>query len=147
LHINRNIVHKKYEGVVTAKQDDYQAEEKETLELFRQAKSRRPPVSAGRVLRRAGRRPINSAMALLLLVLILAIGALLVSDSNSLLYDISCIQLGLLIYVLIMAGEGVSGYVFKPVHKWDTQDVSDWVSSIAPFARDTVSELVLKEVS
>ena len=46
-----------------------------------------------------------------------------------------------------MAGEGVSGYVFKPIHQWDTQDVSDWVSSIAPFARDTVSELVLKEVS
>ena len=56
------------------------------------------------------------------------------------------VQLGLLIYVLIMAGEGVSGYVFKPVYQWDAQDVSDWVSSIAPFARDTVSELVLEEV-
>lgn len=57
------------------------------------------------------------------------------------------LQLGLLIYVLIMGGEGVSGYVFKPVHQWDTQDVSDWVSSIAPFARDTFSQLLLKEVS
>ena len=56
------------------------------------------------------------------------------------------VQLGLLIYVLIMAGEGVSGYVFKPVHQWDTQDVSDWVASVAPFARDTISELILKEV-
>ena len=45
-----------------------------------------------------------------------------------------------------MAGEGVSGYVFRPVQQWDSQDVSDWVSSIAPFARDTVSELILKEV-
>lgn len=49
--------------------------------------------------------------------------------------------------MLIISGEGVSGYVFKPVHQWDTHDVSDWVSSIAPFARDTVSELILKEVS
>ena len=57
-----------------------------------------------------------------------------------------CTQLGLLIYVLIMAGEGVSGYVFKPVQQWDAQDVSDWVASVAPFARDAVSELVLKEV-
>lgn len=132
---------------MTAKQDEYQTDEKKTLELFRQAKLHRPLVSAGnRVLRRAGRRPINSAMALLLLVLILAIGALLVSDYNNkyILYEYT--QLGLLMYVLIMAGEGVSGYVFKPVHQWDTQDVSDWVSSIAPFARDTVSELFLKEV-
>lgn len=45
-----------------------------------------------------------------------------------------------------MAGEGVSGYVFKPVQHWDAQDVSDWVASVAPFARDTVSELILKEV-
>ena len=57
-----------------------------------------------------------------------------------------CTQLGLLIYVLIIAGEGVSGYVFKPVQHWDVQDVSDWVASVAPFARDTVSELILKEV-
>lgn len=84
-------------------------------------------------------------MALLLLVLILAVGAILVSNyDNVFLYN--CTQLGLLIYILIMAGEGVSGYVFKPVNQWNPQDVSDWVSSIAPFARDTVSELVLKEV-
>lgn len=125
-------MHKKYAAVVTAKQDEYQDDEKTTLNLFRQAKSHRPLISTGnRVLRRAGRRPINGTMALLLLVLVLAIGALL---------------LGLLIYVLIIAGEGVSGYVFKPVQQWDKQDVSDWVSSIAPFARDTVSELILKEV-
>ena len=49
------------------------------MELFRQAKLQRPAVNAGsRILRRAGRRPINNAMALLLLVLILAIGALMV---------------------------------------------------------------------
>ena len=80
--MNRNIVHKKYATVVTAKQNDYQADEKETLKLFQQAKSRRPLINTGdRVLRRAGRRPINSAMALLLLILILAIGALIVSDT------------------------------------------------------------------
>lgn len=67
-------------------------------------------------------------------------------DGNNVLCDIMYTQLGLLIYVLIIAGEGVSGYAFKPVHQWDPQDVSDWVSSIAPFARDTVSQLVLKEV-
>lgn len=80
--LNRNIVHKKYAGVVTAKQDEYQDEEKETLQLFRQAKLRRPLINTGRVLRRAGRRPINSVMALLLLVLILTIGALLVGDGK-----------------------------------------------------------------
>ena len=86
LCINRNIVHKKYAVVVTAKQDEYQTDEKETLELFRQAKSRRPLVNTAgnRVLRRAGRRPINSAMALLLLVLLLAVGALMVCDAYKL---------------------------------------------------------------
>lgn len=81
-------MHKKYAGVVTAKQDEYQADEKKTLELFRQAKSHRPlaTTSSNRVFRRAGRRPINSTMALLLLGLILAIGALLVSGHNSAVY-------------------------------------------------------------
>ena len=49
--------------------------------LFRQAKLCRPSTTArGRVLRRAGRRPINSVMALLLLVVVLAVGALMVGD-------------------------------------------------------------------
>lgn len=77
-------MHKKYAGVVTAKQDEYQVDEKNTLELFRKAKLHRPTtVTGSRVLRRAGRRPINSTMALLLLVLILAIGALLVSNNST----------------------------------------------------------------
>jgi len=45
-----------------------------------------------------------------------------------------------------MAGDGVSSYVYKPVSEWDKTEVADWLSSIAPFARDTVSKLMLDEV-
>lgn len=72
----------KYSGIVEAKLNEYQQTDKDTLELFHKAKLS-PPSSGRRVGlnfgRRAGRRPINSAMALLLLISLLAIGALMVS--------------------------------------------------------------------
>lgn len=76
----------KYSGIVAAKQNEYQQDDKDTLEQFHKAKLL-PPVAGRRVGlnfgRRAGRRPINSAMALLLLISLLAIGALLVSVIKS----------------------------------------------------------------
>jgi len=79
----------KYSGIVAAKQNEYQQDDKDTLEQFHKAKLL-PPAAGRRVGlnfgRRAGRRPINSAMALLILISLLAIGALLVSDIDIIYY-------------------------------------------------------------